>query len=236
MTLNQQRTAATMLLSAHPADAVASYFALEHDPRRTKLFVRADAQGHTLAFVAVCQTGMDLFRPLVVLRAADAVALHELLRDALTPRRQYLISAPVTQRNDIATVCELHGEQVNNVLALERGNFRPVVNVLAQTSRTPDGQLRAFIKARDGSNAAEAGTVWVSSRYAELYVSVVEGARQRGLGKSVVSAVAAQILESGKTPVYISDRNNAASRGLAERLGFRDTGAFELTGAVSLRN
>jgi L-amino acid N-acyltransferase YncA len=239
MTLTQLRASAAMLLTTKPADALASYFALEHDEKRTKLTVREDERGRTLAFVAVCQTGIDLFRPLVIARGDDSDATQNAVQDALkaalTPRRQYLFSTPVTLRPDLDAVCDLHGEQVNHMFALGRADFRPIVNILVQTSRTPDGQLRAFIKARDGSSAAEAGTSWISSRYAEVYVTVNEGARGRGLGKSVVSAISNQLLERNKTPIYVSGTSNTASRKLAERLGYRDTGAMELTGAMGLR-
>ncbi|NJM40187.1 MAG: hypothetical protein HC853_05195 [Anaerolineae bacterium] len=71
MSLTQQRVSAAMLLTTKPSDALASYFALEHDEKRTKLTVREDERGRTLAFVAVCQTGIDLFRPLVIARGDD---------------------------------------------------------------------------------------------------------------------------------------------------------------------
>jgi len=224
-----------MLLTGRPVDAMASYFALEHDERRTKLTVREDARGRALAFVAVCQTGIDLFRPLVIMRGDDSVALQDAIREALAPRRAYLLSAPMTVHNDIAAVCELNGEQVNHVYALSTAQFQPTVNILVQTSRTPDGQLRAFIKARDGSNAAEAGTSWISARYAEVYVNVAETVRRRGLGKSVVSAVCNQLIERSKMPIYVTGRTNEGSRRLAERVGFADTGALELTAAISVR-
>ena len=235
LTLAQQRTSAAMLLTNKPSDALASYFALEHDARRTKLTTCDDERGHTLAFVAVCQTGIDLFRPLVVVRGDDAEAVQEALKAALTPRRQYLFSAPVTLRPELDVACDLNSEQVNHVFTLSKSDLQPIVNILVQTSRTPDGQLRAFIRARDGSNAAEAGTSWISSKYAEVYVSVAEGARGRGLGKSVVSAISNQVLSVNKMPIYVTGANNLASRKLAERLGYRDTGAMELTGAMGLR-
>jgi hypothetical protein len=229
----RNRALAAQLLTDRPADAVATYFALEHDAKRTRLFVHATPQRRALAFVAVCQTGLDLFRPLVVLRADDSAALRGLLREALAPRRQYLFNAPPSAQPDLVAECDLNGESTNAIYTLDVGDFKPVVNVLVQTSRTPDGLLRASIKARDGSNAAEAGTSWISARYAEVFVSVLEGARGRGLGTSVVSAVSAQILELRRTPLYVADTSNAASKRLAQRLGYADTGAFELSGALS---
>ncbi len=232
---NTLRAQIAPLLTAQPSDALASYFALEHDPRRTKLTVRTDAQGKVLAFVAVCQTGIDLFRPMVVMRGDDTTALHEALRTALSAGRQYLFSAPVTLHSDLEAIANLYGETPNKILTLSGANFKPVVNILVQTSRTPDGLLRASIKARDGSNAAEAGATWQSSRYTEVFVHVAESVRNRGLGKSVVSAVSQEILAQKRTPIYMASVDNQPSLRLAFRLGYQDTGAWELSGAMGLR-
>lgn len=229
------RTQIAPLLTMQPSDALASYFALEHDARRTKLTIRSDASGRALAFVAVCQTGIDLFRPLVVMRGDDTAALRDALRAALAPGRQYLFSAPVTLVPDLQAVANLYGETRNHIFTLSQADFKPVVNVLVRTSHTPDGLLRTAIAARDGSNAAEAGTTWQSMRYAEVYVRVVESVRRRGLGKSVVSAVSAQVLELKRTPIYMAADENVASQRLALRLGYSDTGKWELSGAMSLR-
>lgn len=233
--ITARRALAAQLLTPGPGDALTWYFALEHDLRRTRLHVQTSSDGRPLAFVAVCQTGLDLFRPLVVMRGDDSEALQQALRDALAPNRQYLFNARPSARPDLEAVCQLHGETINAIYALNAGDFTPVVNILVQTSKTPDGMLRAVIRARDGSNVAEAGTTWISSRYAEVFVQVVEGARGRGLGKSVVSMISAQVLEMGRTPLYVVGQANIASVRLAERLGYHDTGARELSGAMSRR-
>ena len=232
---NAIRTQITALLTSQPSDALAAYFALEHDSRRTRLTVRTDARGRAVAFVAVCQTGIDLFRPLVVMRGDDTAALHAALREALSPGRQYLFSAPVTLRTDIDQVANLYGETINKIYTLARSDFKPIVNILVQTSRSPEGLLRVGIRARDESWAAEAGTTWISSRYAEVYVRVAEAARNRGLGKSVVSALSAQVLELNRIPLYSVAEDNVPSQRLALRLGYRDTGGWELSGAMSLK-
>ena len=122
----------------------------------------------------------------------------------------------------------------NNVFALSAMNFEPIVNVMMQSSETPDKQLRAVIKTRENTNAAEAGTSWISKLYAEVFVSVIAAVRRRGLGKSCVSKVCEMVFDQQKTPIYVTAQDNVASRKLAERLGFKDTGAHELAGALSL--
>ncbi len=233
--ITAQRMSIATLLTPKPVDAVAWYFALEHEARRSKLFLKQDAQGRAIAFAAVCQTGLDLFRPLVVLRGDDSAALRAILQEALQARRQYLFNALPSNKPDLEAVAELHGEALHAIYTLNSGDFKPVVNILVQTSKTPDGLLRAAIKTREGDNAAEAGTSWNSSRYAEMYVKVIEAARNRGLGKSVVSAVSAQVLQAGRTPLYIVDPTNTASIRLAERLGYRNTNSFEISGALTPR-
>lgn len=233
--LSAARIDAAQLLLRTPADALASYFALEHDARRTRLFVRRDASGRAAAFVAICQTGIDLFRPLAVMRARDDDALRELLREALQHGRHYLLSAPPSLQPAIADACHLHGDAVNAVYALSAADFKPVPNILVSSSRTPDGLLRATIAARSGDNAAEAGVSWISTRFAEIYVQVAESVRRRGLGKSVVSSLCSEILARGRTPIYVTATDNVASQKLAERIGFAHTNAFELTGAIELK-
>lgn len=233
--ITAQRMQIAALLTPKPVDAVAWYFALEHEARRTKLFLKSNVQGRVVAFAAVCQTGLDLFRPLVVLRGDNSAALQAVMKEALQTRRQYLFNALPSSKPDLESVAELHGEAVHAIYTLDRNDFKPVVNILVQTSKTPDGLLRAAIKTREGDNAAEAGTSWISSRYAEMYVKVIEAARNRGLGKSVVSAVSAQVLQAGRIPLYIVDPSNTTSIRLAERLGYRNTSAFEISGALTPR-
>jgi hypothetical protein len=230
-TSTSNRIDAAQLLTHAPADALTSYFALEHDARRTKIHLRTDSRGRTLAFVCVCQTGIDLFRPLVVMRGPDSNALQDVLREALVPNRQYLFSASPNIQPDLAALCTISGESINAIYTLSRTAFRPVTNILVVGSKTPDRMLRASIAARNGGNAAEAGTSWLSSRFGEVYVQVLEGARGRGLGKSVVSAVSNDLLALNLTPLYITRTENKPSRALAERVGYQDTGTFEFSGA-----
>jgi hypothetical protein len=229
------RTLIAPLLTSQPVDALAWYFTLEHDSRRTKIVARTGADGRAIAFVAVCQTGIDLFRPMVVLRGDDSVALKDALREALSPGRQYLFSAPVTLRPELDQLAFLYGETTNKIYILNQADFKPVMNIMVQTGHTPDGLLRASIPARDHTNAAEAGTTWISSKYAEVYVRVAEAVRNRGLGKSVVSAISAQILGKNLIPLYSAALDNVASQHVALGLGYHDTGAWELSGALGLR-
>ena len=57
-----------------PRDALAAYYALYHDHRRTQLWLHFDRRDRIDGLMAVCQTGFDLFQPTVVLRAHDEEA------------------------------------------------------------------------------------------------------------------------------------------------------------------
>lgn len=231
VTLVGLRSSVAPLLSARPGDALAAYYALEHDPRRVRLFVEP-ASGAPRAFAAVCQTGLDLFRPLVVLRG-DGEPLRRVLAQALAPGRPYLFSAPMAARDAILSMAVVSAAQANVVFVLDAGALTPVMNVLTIISRTPDGQIRAAIRGRDGDPVAEAGTSWLGKGYAEVYVRVREGARGRGLAKSVVSAVCVEVQALGRVPIFVTAQDNAPARGVALRLGFRDSGVSEWSGALS---
>lgn len=218
-----------------PQDAITHYYALEHDARRAKIALRQNTQGRVLAFAAVCQTGIDLFRPMVVMHADDTAALHDAIGEIIMPHRPYLFAITPSLRFDFESVAQLTEVSDNQIYTLAREDFEPVVNVMVQMNAAPDGKPRAVIKARDGSTAAEAGASWVSSQYAELYVSVHPSVQQRGLGKSVVSAVANRLLDLNRTPIYVAATDNIASQRLAERVRFRSSGGRELSGAFTLR-
>ena len=80
-----------LLALNEPRDALAAYYALYHDPARTHVWLHCDARERIDGFVAVCQTGFNLFQPTVVLRARDDETAMALLSEALFPGRPYYI-------------------------------------------------------------------------------------------------------------------------------------------------
>ncbi len=85
--LNEKRRAIRPLLSpTDPADALTSYYALWHDPRRTQLTLHHDDRHRVDGFVTISQTGVDLFRPLVTLRAPDDTAAARAAAHSLDAR------------------------------------------------------------------------------------------------------------------------------------------------------
>ncbi len=61
------------------------------------------------------------------------------------------------------------------------------------------------------------------------------GYRRRGYGRSVVAALAGEIMQHGRRPLYAVARDNAASIDLAVSVGFVDTGYRQLMMEVRAR-
>ncbi len=213
-----------------PRDALAAYYALYHDPGRTQLWLHSGANDRIDGFVAVCQTGFNLFQPTVVLRAHhDAVAVA-LLREALYSGRPYYVVTTPTLGLAVRSVVRLEQEEFNRVYRFDPRRYRPEINVLVQPTRAPDGSLRFVIRSR-GQTASEAGVNWRSPYFAELFVHTQPWARGRGWGKAVVAACATTLLQAGVQPLYMVSEENEASVRLAESVGFVDTGAREFAGS-----
>lgn len=232
--LNQKRRAIRPLLSStDPADALTSYYALWHDPRRTQLTLHRDAQDRVAGFVAVCQTGADLFRSLVTLRAQDEAIVGELLRAALAPHRPYQVVVPVTLASAVRTHMVLSRTHLLHIYRLDPARFQPIVNVLVQRVTSADGNPRFQIESQN-QLVAMSGVNWRSPTFAEVFVYVHPQGRGRGWGKSVVSACTASLLEERLRPLYMAEKDNQASIRIAEGLGYVDTGLRQFVGEGQL--
>jgi RimJ/RimL family protein N-acetyltransferase len=232
--LNVKRRDVRPLLSpTDPADALTSYYALWHDPRRTRLTLHHGPRRQVDGFVAVCQTGIDLFRPLVTLRAPDENVVGELMRAALMPDRPYQIIVPVTLASAVRAHVEFSRSSLTHIYRLDPSRFQPIVNVLVQRVLSADGSSRFQIESQ-GQLVAMSGTNWRSPTFAEVFVYVHPKGRGRGWGKSVVSACTAALLEERLRPLYMVGEGNEASIRIAQGLGYADTGLRELAGEAQL--
>jgi GNAT superfamily N-acetyltransferase len=217
-----------------PADALTSYYALWHDPRRTKLTIHYDARNWVDGFMCVSQTGADLFRPLVTLRAPDEAAAGELLHAALTANRPYQVIVPVTLGSAVRQHMELSEAALHHIYQLDASCFQPVVNVLVQSITSADGNMRFEIESQ-GQVVALSGINWRSPTFAEVFVYVQPKGRGRGWGRSVVSACTNALLEEGLRPLYLAEEGNIGSIRIAETLGYEDTGLREVVGEGRLK-
>ena len=228
--LNEKRRAIRHLLSPNdPADALTSYYALWHDPRRTQLTLHYDADGQVNGFLALSQTGADLFRPLVTLRAPDRSGVGSLAHAALSTNRPYLIAVPLTLASAVRQHFEITHATMNRVYRPDPTRFQPIVTVRVQRVTGADGAPRFQIESQ-GQVMAMSGTNWRSPTFAEVFVYVHPRGRGRGWGKSVVSSCTAALQEERLRPLYMVEKGNEASIRIAEGLGYVDTGAREFAG------
>jgi GNAT superfamily N-acetyltransferase len=232
--LIQKRQAIQHLLGARsPQDAMVSYYALYHPEDRTQLILHTGEGGRVDGFLALCRTGMDLFRPLLTLRAESPAVAADLIEQAVQPEFPVIVAVRLEQRSLIEAFFAVSGETVAEVYQLRRPDFQPVINVLVTRAPTPGGEPRFVIRERSfdrgarpaGAIVAQAGVNWRSPEFADIYVNTDPRVRGRGLGKSVVSALTNWLLEQGVTPLFTIAQDNDASRRLAAGLGYRDTGA-----------
>jgi hypothetical protein len=227
MTIYEQRKLIRRLLDpTSAADAPTAYYALFHNPEKSALTVQTDSAGRAAGFVAECRTGIDLFRPLITLLCPDAKTAAHLLRRALTPKRPYILFAQEDQVAHTGGSLQIDTSRTLHVYRLDRARFEPVINVLVKQRTSLDGSPRCVIES--GGQQALAGVNWQSPSFAEIFVHTDAAARQRGWGISVTSALTQVILESGRTPLYLVEPENEASRHLAEKLGYVDTGARQV--------
>jgi GNAT superfamily N-acetyltransferase len=219
-----------LLAPTDPTDAMTAYYALSHDPRRVRLTLHRHPAGRVDGFVAVCQTGRDLFVPVVVMRALENDAC-DLLQAALLPGRPYTIVTVPTLRAAIEKTIRTTEHQTNLVYELDADGYRPVINVMVQPGTS---EFRHEIRVQDRVVAA-AGVNWRTDRLADMYVYAAPEIQGRGWGRAVGSACVGSLLKSGLRPLYTVSLENAASRRLAESIGFRDSGAreFECQGKLA---
>ncbi len=230
----ERRQVQTFLDDRSAADAFTAYYALYHDPKRTQIYLHADANQQIDGFLVRAQTGLDLFRPVVVMRAATPEIAGELLHQGLIAGRPYYLVAPLDLATTINTTLAATDAEVLCVYRLDLAVFSPLMNVLVVSNRAPDGSPR-FEITQSGTVMAAAGVNWRSPHFAEVYVYTKSEARGRGWGKAVVSAVCAELVKNNLQPLYVVHEQNTASIQLAQSLGFKDTGAREYAAQVILQ-
>jgi len=212
-----------------PSDALSAYYAFYHDPRRTRLYVHEDADGHADGFVAVCQTGQRLFQPTVVLCMPRAEVAVELLRQALVPGRPYYLITTPGLRDAVVKVVDIEQPEINHVYRLDLSRFQPLINVLVVAEQGLGGRPRFVIRSQ-GEIAAEAGLNWASPHFAEVSVRTAPAAQGRGWGRAVVTACTTWVLRSARQPLYVVNEANGPSIALAEAVGYVDSGTREFAG------
>lgn len=227
-----RRKVRTMLDLRAPRDGLASYYVLYYDPARTRLWV-AEQGSRVEGFLALCQTGWDLFRPLGVLRAHRIDVAWALLQRGLSPsggtplRRPYYLVTTPDMLGVVEEALEVERVSLNRIYSLDMRRYEPRVNVLVTPAQAANGSPRFVIRSQEAQIVAEAGINWQSPHFAEVYVQTAPEVQGRGWGKAVLDACITWILRSSAIPLYVVAEGNESSARLAESVGFVDSGARE---------
>jgi len=232
----EERGKLAPLLNLHaPADATAAYYALDHPEERVELFVEYAGNGAPRGFLAVAQTGYDLFRRLAVPFAAHPMGLVRLLQEGLRPAQPVLLLLPMEQESWVEGLLQLSESRVLDVFRLHTSHFQPVLNVMVVAAEGPDGGSRFEIRSVSGAHASS-GTNWRGPHYAEVYVETDDDARARGFSRSVLAAMAGQLLAERRVALYRIDEQDAAGQAEAFEVGFRRSGERSMLVQAVLRN
>jgi hypothetical protein len=169
---------------------------------------------------------MDLFRPLVTLRATSQAAVADLAQQGLQPQRPAYLTVPDSHAEWVNRCLGVTSAELHRIYRYDARRYVPEINVLVMTSTGSDGLPRCEIRAGDRAGAV-AGINWQSPRFAEVYVYTEPAARGRGWRKAVVRMLSGLILKNGRTPLYVVSEANEYSIRLAEAVGYVDTGQRE---------
>ena len=222
-TIHDQRQLVQRLLDdGSIVDAPTAYYTLYHPPERSTLAVRTNRAGRPQGFAGRFMTGLDLFRPLVTMRARGPEMAADLLAELLLPGRPYIFFASADQLPLAGGSLHVENARPLRLYYLDSRRFRPVVNVLVTRRPTGDGRPRYEINA-EGLQAV-CGVNWQSPGFAEVYVHTEAQARRRGWGASVLAACSESLIRDGRLPLYLVDEDNAELIALAEAVGFVDSG------------
>jgi hypothetical protein len=221
--MKQRRQLARLLNPRSVADAMAAYYALDHPETQTKLYGYFASRDIPTGFVAVAQTGMDLFRPLVIPFTSQEAALQSLLKAALKPQRPVLLCLPVDQQSWAEAVVRLSEIRILDLYRLDRASFKSIINVLLQETETPGGRPRYEIHSQTGVRAA-AGINWRGEYFAEVYVDVIPETDLSGFGGSVLAAIVERLLSEHKIALYQMEESIIHIGMELKQIGFRPTG------------
>jgi hypothetical protein len=222
---------APLLNKQSASDALASYCALLHPVEKVRLYVSYDGAGKPNGFLALAQTGMDLFRPLAVPFVASSKNLLDLLEVGLTPGQPVLLKLPLEQRDWLDESHIISETKISELLRLDPMAFKPILNVLVLKVDMPSGLPRFEIRTKSGSYAA-AGINWIGDRFSEIYLEADREAQVRGLGLSVISALSKQLLEENRFPLFgLDSQSDFEFKDLSD-MGYRSTGTRTLIAQV----
>lgn len=212
---------------SNPADSPLAYYALFHPAEKSTLTTFQNPQGKAIGFAGRFQTGVDLFRPLVALKAPSPEIAAKLLSQILVVGRPYIFFAPLNQLAMVGGSLQVENQRISRIYTIDPARFTPQMNILIQHKTAHDGTPRCEIKS-NGQVVASAGVSWKSPAFAEIYAQAMGPARQKGMDQAVLGALTGVLLGQGLRAVYLADNGDDGTRQLVESLGFVDTGSRQV--------
>ncbi len=227
----------TLLDERQPADAIESYYAFYHPDNRTQITLLPAGETRPQGYIALSQTGFDLFRPMITWRLpiTDLEQSTAFIYQGLTPGMPVILLTPAHYLPLVRTWFDIEREELLHLLVLDRGRYEPIINVLVTEAQSGNEWPRYIVRAPNGTVAASALLNWQSRYFAEIAVHTQASYRGRGWGRSVVATLCQYVLDRGRTPLYAVNPDNAPSLNLAERVGFVDTGLRHMIVEATLR-
>jgi hypothetical protein len=206
-------------------DARAVYYALQYADGRTHLVTYRPNAPRAIGYVCQSRTGYDLFRPIVTMRLPihnldDSAAI---LRHGLTPGMPVILNVPEAYMPLVSGLFDVYAEESYRVLVLDRGRFRPIINVLV-THETAANGLPSCAILRDDERVTSASINWQINHFAEIALTTAPATQRAGWTESVLAALSGHIVDNGRTPIVsIADHETGALEA-AKSIGFVDLG------------
>jgi len=218
----RRRFIARLLSPTAVEDALTAYYALYH--KRTQLFTHG--QEAVDGFLAICQTGHDLFTPLVVMRADSDDMLSALLSDHLDESWEYFFAAKEQRASVLKRCLVTWDEHYDLIYTVDEVSFRPDSRHLVEKVVKEDRVSRFEI--RDGESViAAAGTNWRSPYFAEVGVAPRRFAGERAWPKQSSLPALLNCWKGGSSPSTSWPRATPPRFGSAKLLAI----AFLVTGS-----
>ena len=106
-------------------DAPTAYYALNHPAHKSHLVTRTNRAGRPRGFAGIFQTGYDLFRPMVTMRAPNHAFAADMLDELLSPGRPYLFFANLSQLPLLGDAFTIKSHRILHIYYLDSKRFKP---------------------------------------------------------------------------------------------------------------
>lgn len=212
-------------LAPNRADrAILRYYALFH-PRQLTRVCRLRGRGGG-GIVVSANAGFNGVR-LVTLAASGPGPARCLLYGCLRPGMRCFFVSDADQAPWLRRFLRHRTEETFHVVAtVDRHRFRPFRAPVPPPERyqaSRAGGLLPYFGYRlvgRGEPVSHAFVIWQSDRWAEIGVFTRDDFRGRGYARAVVSALTAELLDQGLSPLYVYDPANTASERVCLALGY----------------